>query len=102
MFESVEIGHKTSKEDFEKVESQLRAELLDAQYDLRELGAFSVVVLINGVDGAGKGETVNLLNEWMDPRHIQTWAFDVPTEEESARPSCGATGGPCHPKARLA
>ena len=86
MFESVEIGHKTSKEDFEKVESQLRAELLDAQYDLRELGAFSVVVLINGVDGAGKGETVNLLNEWMDPRHIETWAFDLPSSEESERP----------------
>jgi thymidylate kinase len=26
-------------------------------------------VVIGGVDGAGKGETVNLLNEWMDPRH---------------------------------
>lgn len=86
MFESVEIGHKTSKEDFERVESQLRAELLDAQYDLREQAAFSVVVLINGVDGAGKGETVNLLNEWMDPRHIETWAFDLPSSEEAERP----------------
>ena len=36
--------------------------------------------------GAGKGETVNLLNEWMDPRHIHTHAFDNPTDEERGRP----------------
>jgi polyphosphate kinase 2 (PPK2 family) len=33
------------------------------------------VIIIGGVDGAGKGETLNLLNEWMDPRHIQTNAM---------------------------
>jgi polyphosphate:AMP phosphotransferase len=38
------------------------------------------------VDGAGKGETVNLLNEWMDPRHIHTHAFDNPSDEERERP----------------
>jgi polyphosphate:AMP phosphotransferase len=38
------------------------------------------------VDGAGKGETVNVLNEWMDPRHIHTVAFGPPTEEEQQRP----------------
>jgi thymidylate kinase len=27
-----------------------------------------VIILINGIEGAGKGETVKLLNEWMDPR----------------------------------
>jgi polyphosphate kinase 2 (PPK2 family) len=37
-------------------------------------------------DGAGKGETVNLLNEWMDPRHIVTYAFGPPSDEETARP----------------
>lgn len=86
MFESVEIGHRTSKEDFEKFEPQLRADLLDAQFDLRDQAPFAVVILINGVDGAGKGETVNLLNEWMDPRHIETQAFDSPTSEEAERP----------------
>jgi polyphosphate:AMP phosphotransferase len=44
------------------------------------------VVLVNGVDGAGKGETVNLLNEWMDPRHIEAWAFDSPSSEEAECP----------------
>jgi len=41
---------------------------------------------VNGVDGAGKGETVNLLNAWMDPRHIRVHAFGVPTELDRTRP----------------
>ena len=86
MFESAELGHRTARDAFEAAVPGLRAELLDAQFDLLELRQFAVVVLINGVDKAGKGETVNLLNEWMDPRHIQTWAFDAPTAEESERP----------------
>lgn len=86
MFESVEIGHKTSKSDYDEAEPLLRTQLLDMQYELLVDRPFSVVVLINGVDGAGKGETVNLLNEWMDPRHIEAWAFDAPTSEELERP----------------
>ncbi|NMG65048.1 polyphosphate:AMP phosphotransferase [Azoarcus indigens] len=86
MFESAELGHKTDKESYAAAVPALRAALLDAQFELLDLKNFAVVVLINGMDGAGKGETVNLLNEWMDPRHIQTWAFDSPTEEEAERP----------------
>lgn len=86
MFESAETGHKTSKSNFNEVLPALRAQLLDTQFELLEKKRFSVVVLINGVDGAGKGETVNLLNEWMDPRHIEAWAFDSPSTEEAERP----------------
>ncbi|AYH42783.1 polyphosphate:AMP phosphotransferase [Azoarcus sp. DN11] len=86
MFESAELGHRIDKAEYDAAEPQLRAQLLDAQFDLLELKAFAVVVLINGVDGAGKGETVNLLNEWMDPRHIHTLAFDSPTTDEAERP----------------
>jgi polyphosphate kinase 2 (PPK2 family) len=39
-----------------------------------------------GVDGAGKGETVNLLNTWMDPRWIITRAYGKPSDEENERP----------------
>jgi polyphosphate:AMP phosphotransferase len=45
-----------------------------------------VVILVNGVDGAGRGETVNVLNEWMDPRHIRTEAFGPMTETERKHP----------------
>ena len=75
MFESAEIGHKIDKATYKEEVPILREALLDAQYELKERSEFSVIILINGVDGAGKGETVNLLNEWMDPRLISTCAF---------------------------
>lgn len=86
MFESAEIGHKTDKADYDEALPLLRTQLLDVQFDLLEQKRFAVVVLINGIDGAGKGETVNLLNAWMDPRHIEAWAFDAPSSEEAERP----------------
>lgn len=86
MFEAAEAGHKLSKGEYKAIEPKLRADLLAAQVALSQRGDFPVVILISGVRGAGKGETVNLLNEWMDPRHIRTVAFDTPTDEERARP----------------
>lgn len=86
MFESAELGHKTDKRTYAKEEPKIRAALLKAQYDLAQDQKFPVLILIGGVDGAGKGETVNLLNEWMDPRHIQTRAFGDASDEESERP----------------
>lgn len=86
MFESAELGHKIDKETYKSEVTALREALLDAQYDLAETRKFPVIILIGGVDGAGKGETANLLNEWMDPRHIHTYAFGQPTDEEIERP----------------
>ncbi len=86
MFESAEIGHKLKKSEFRREEPKLRQRLLELQYALLKKSEFPVLILVNGVDGAGKGETVNLLNEWMDPRHIVTHAFGPMTEEERTRP----------------
>ncbi len=86
MFESAEIGHAIPKEEYARREPALREALLAAQYDLLRRAKTPVVILVNGVDGAGKGETVNLVNEWMDPRHILTSAFGARSDEERARP----------------
>jgi polyphosphate:AMP phosphotransferase len=86
MFETAELGHRIAKTVFNRAVPKLRSDLLDVQYRLKENGTFPVIVLISGVRGAGKGETVNLLNEWMDPRHILTHAFDTPSDEERDRP----------------
>jgi hypothetical protein len=37
-------------------------------------------------EGAGKSETVNLLSEWMDPRHLHVHAFSDASDEERERP----------------
>ena len=86
MFESAELGHRISKEDWDREVPALREALLDAQYDLAAAKGFPVVLLVAGVDGSGKSETVNTLNEWMDPRHIQTLGLDEPSDEELERP----------------
>ena len=85
MFESAELGHKVSKEVWDQELPALRQALLDAQFDLIT-AKFPVIILVAGVDGSGKSETVNAINEWMDPRHIQTHGLDDPTDEERERP----------------
>ena len=87
MFETAELGTKLSKDDYEAQVPALRTDLLRVQNELRDRSDFSVVVVIGGVDGAGKGETVNRLHEWMDPRWLQAHAFGRPSDEESERPA---------------
>lgn len=87
MFESAELGHKISKERYKEEVPPLREGLLDTQYELLQNPKFSVAIVIGGVDGAGKGETVNLLHAWMDPRHIHNFALDKPTDVDRERPA---------------
>src|SRR5215203_5773975 len=101
MFESAELGHNIDKATYEREEPLLREALLNAQFDLAEQRTFPVIILIGGVDGAGKGETVNLLNEWMDPRQIQTHAVRPPSDEERERPPIWRFWRALPPKGRI-
>jgi polyphosphate:AMP phosphotransferase len=85
MFETAELGRKASKQDFEERVPELRARLLRAQFALRQAD-FPAILLIAGVDGAGKGDTVRRLHEWLDPRGLETNVFGAPTDEERERP----------------
>ncbi len=76
---------KLVKRKYREQTTELRKQLLLAQADLRERRV-PVITLVAGVDGAGKGECVELLNAWLDPRWIRTRAFDRPTDEETERP----------------
>ncbi len=86
MFESAELDHKIDKVTYDEEVPKLREALLEAQMDLAKQSKFPVIILIGGLDGAGRGETVNLLNEWMDPRFIQTHGMGEPSDEELDRP----------------
>ena len=86
MFRTAELGQKVSKSEFNKREPLLRQELLQAQANLRVCNKFPVIIVFAGVDGGGKGDTVNILNEWMDPRWLITRAYDKPSDEERERP----------------
>ena len=53
------------------------------------------------MDGAGKGETLNVLHEWMDPRHIVTTAFGEMSDEERERPPMWRYWRALPPKGRI-
>lgn len=86
MFDSADLDHKADKARWQREEPALREALLAAQYALSQQGRHAVLIIIAGVEGAGKGETLHLLNEWMDPRHIRTYAFGDPGDEEAEQP----------------
>src|SRR3954470_20432568 len=85
MFEAAELGVEVDKGSFEKQAPKVRDALLEAQ---RELAASkqSCVILVSGVEGAGKREVVNFLLEWMDARGIQTHVMREASEDEQDRP----------------
>ena len=85
MFEAAELGRKVRKGEYARRAVGLREALLEAQRRLLS-APFSTVVVFAGVDGAGKGETVNLLHEWMDTRWLVTHAYGEPSDEERERP----------------
>jgi polyphosphate:AMP phosphotransferase len=86
MFESAELGHRVDKRAYDKRLPTLRYELLEAQLRAQEKADFAVIVLLCGEDGSGRGDLVNLLLEWMDPRHVRVHASGLPTSSESDRP----------------
>ena len=62
-------------------EEQLSIELIEAQYALKntkgEKNAKSLLILVSGIELAGKGEAVKQLREWVDPRYLRVKA-DAP------------------------
>ncbi|MFN7975536.1 MAG: polyphosphate:AMP phosphotransferase [Acidobacteriota bacterium] len=85
MLERAELGHRVGKRAYEAALPKLRSDLLAAHFELRD-EKFPVIVIVSGADGAGKGELVHRLNEWLDPRGVETHAFWRASAEETERP----------------
>ena len=62
-------------------EERLSLDLIEAQYQLKESrgqpNGKSLVILVSGIELAGKGEAVKQLREWVDPRYLRVKA-DAP------------------------
>ena len=86
MFEDAELGHAIDKDTYDARVPTLRSELLDAQFALKDQKAFPVLLLVGGVEGGGRGETVNALTSWLDPRHVEVNGMGHPSDEELERP----------------
>ena len=73
------------KADYKVREESLRIRLLALQKDLAASDR-AILILMNGVEGSGKGETTRKLLEWLDARGVETNAFWTAQGEESEHP----------------
>jgi polyphosphate:AMP phosphotransferase len=85
MFATAKIGRSLKKESYKAEVEKLRTELLEAQIALREHN-IPLYLIIAGIEGAGKGEVVNRLDEWLDARGVDVYAFWEESDEERQRP----------------
>ena len=85
MFEAAELKRSVPKAEFEAQIPDIRSRLLAAQRELRKT-KHAVIIVIAGVEGAGKSELVNRLHEWLDARGLTTAAFWRDSDEERERP----------------
>lgn len=85
MFETLEVGRRIKKDEFDSLELPLKQKLLAQQLELAEQD-YPVIIVIAGLDGAGKGSLAQTLNTWMDPRAIDTNTYWEHSDEEESRP----------------
>jgi len=85
MFEAAELHRKVTKDDYEAALPEIRSRLLKAQRELRKTKR-AVIVILSGVEGAGKSEVVNKLHEWLDARGLTNHAFWRESDEQRERP----------------
>ncbi|VUD69096.1 hypothetical protein TDB9533_04462 [Thalassocella blandensis] len=76
---------KLSKAEYKRLAEALRVKLVNAQYDLKDENT-SVIILLAGNDLPGCEEFIDVLQEWVDVRYVDTRAFRLPTEEEQQHP----------------
>ncbi|MGE3333062.1 MAG: polyphosphate:AMP phosphotransferase [Rhodospirillaceae bacterium] len=86
IFKSAEKAKALSDGEFRKLKDDLRLDLIELQQKIRNKAQFPVIIVLAGVKGAGVIDTLNVINTWMDPRWVETHAFDAPSDEESERP----------------
>lgn len=87
IFTAAEKPQSLSDADFKKLKDGLRLDLIKLQQKIRAEARFPVIVVLAGVKGAGVIDTLNVINTWMDPRWVESHAFEEPRDEERDRPA---------------
>ena len=84
---------KATKNDKLSVE-ELEAELGALQRRCRELG-MPVLIVMEGLNGSGKGIMINRITLPLDPRWFKVTCISAPNEDERMRPFLLAFLAPC-------
>jgi polyphosphate kinase 2 len=75
---------KMKREEYEETLERLQVELVKAQAWMQKSGA-RVLALFEGRDAAGKGGTIFVLRQYMNPRTARNVALTRPSETESGQ-----------------
>jgi polyphosphate kinase 2 len=75
---------KMKRKEYEKTLERLQVELVKAQAWMQKSGA-RVLALFEGRDAAGKGGTIFVLRQYMNPRTARNVALSKPTETEQGQ-----------------
>src|SRR4051812_11671788 len=78
-------GREIDKAEYAAREENIRLRLLELQKQLAASGK-ALLILMNGVEGSGRGQTTKKLLEWFDARGVETTAFWIPDAEEAVHP----------------
>ncbi|MFT3869029.1 MAG: polyphosphate:AMP phosphotransferase [Nibricoccus sp.] len=76
---------RLTRKQYEARVPKLREDLVQLQVALKE-APFKILLIIAGFEGAGRGDVINTLSGWLDPRGLETFAIQEPTDEERERP----------------
>ena len=85
MLETLDLDKKVEKDAYEKSFPELRDHLRDLQRAAFE-AKIPVLILFEGWDAAGKGDTIQKLVERLDPRGVKVHPISAPLPEELLRP----------------
>ncbi|NND69216.1 MAG: polyphosphate:AMP phosphotransferase, partial [Halioglobus sp.] len=85
MFSDIRPAPKIDRDEYKEAERELRWQLLQAQFALQDRGR-ALLLVVSGIEGAGKGSVVQRLSEWLDPRGIRANTYWLPSDEEESRP----------------
>jgi polyphosphate kinase 2 (PPK2 family) len=85
MLEKVDLGRKLSKKEYKARLPYLRDRLYDLQKACWDAGVPSVI-LFEGWDAAGKGTSINLLTQRLDPRGFKLYAIQEARTYEKHMP----------------
>jgi PPK2 family polyphosphate:nucleotide phosphotransferase len=83
----IDPGYKDENEDRDSVKETIKEynkRLYDLQYNLYAEGTRSLLIVLQGMDAAGKDGTITHVMGAMNPQGIRVHSFKVPTGEEAA------------------
>lgn len=79
------IEHRIGKKIYDARVPLLREQLVQLQVRLKQAPS-KVLLILAGEEAGGRGEVINTLSGWLDPRGVETFAFREPSDEERERP----------------